>query len=187
MSNSAQHKLSKTRPPRVQITYDVEVGDDVQMKELPLVVGIMSDLAGQSEKQQPKLKERKFVDIDGENFDDVMNSIEPGVNLSVENRLTDEEGMLNMKLKFNKMDDFNPQNIVKQIPALSKLYEARSHLIDLLGKLDGNDQLDEMLMNIVQNTPELEEIRNATAVVPDGEDSEASDEDGDNSDETNGE
>lgn len=163
MSNSTQHKLSKVRPPRVQITYDVEIGDDVQMKELPLVVGVMSDLGGKSEKSKQKLKERKFVDIDAENFDGVMNSIEPKVELSVDNKLTDENTKLNLELKFNKMEDFEPLNVVKQVPALAKLYEARTHLVDLLGKLDGNDKLDEMLTEIVQKTPELEEIKAATA------------------------
>lgn len=163
MSNSTQHKLSKVRPPRVQITYDVEVGDDVQMKELPLVVGVMSDLSGQSVKKQPKLKERKFVDIDSENFDEVMASIQPRVEISVDNKLTDEDTKLNMELEFTKMEDFKPLNVVKKVPALNKLFEARSHLVDLLGKLDGNDKLDEMLTEIVQNTPDLEQIKAATA------------------------
>ncbi|MBU2510642.1 type VI secretion system contractile sheath small subunit [bacterium] len=163
MSNSTQHKLSKVRPPRVQITYDVEIGDDVQMKELPLVVGVMSDLGGQSEKQQPKLKDRKFIDIDSDNFDSVIKSIEPRITLSVDNKLTNNDTKLNMELKFSKIDDFKPLNVVKQVPALNKLFEARSHLVDLLGKLDGNDKLDEMLSEIVNNTPELEEIKAATA------------------------
>lgn len=162
MTNSTQHKLSKVRPPRVQITYDVEVGDDVQMKELPLVVGVMSDLSGDSVKEQPKLKERKFVDIDADNFDDVMSSIEPQVNISVDNKLSGEGTQLNLELSFNKMEDFKPLNVVKQVPALNKLFEARSHLVDLLGKLDGNDKLDEMLSEIVNNTPELEQIKAAT-------------------------
>ncbi len=164
MSNSTQHKLSKVRPPRVQITYDVEIGDDVQMKELPLVVGVMSDLGGQSEKLQPKLKDRKFIDIDSDNFDSVIRSIEPRIALSVDNKLTGDNTKLNMELKFNKIEDFKPLNVVKQVPALNKLYEARSHLVDLLGKLDGNDKLDEMLSEIVSNTPELEKIKAATAL-----------------------
>lgn len=163
MSNSTQHKLSKVRPPRVQITYDVEVGDDVQMKELPLVVGVMSDLSGESVKKKPKLKERKFVEIDSENFDEVMASIQPRVEISVDNKITDEDTKLNMELDFNKMEDFKPLNVVKKVPALNKLFEARSHLVDLLGKLDGNDKLDEMLTEIVQNTPDLEQIKAATA------------------------
>lgn len=169
MSNSTQHKLSKVRPPRVHITYDVEVGDDVQMKELPLVVGVMSDLAGNSVKPQPKLKDRKFVEIDGENFDDVMASIEPRIQISVDNKLTHDDTKLNMELKFRKMEDFSPLNVVKQIPALNKLYEARSHLVDLLGKLDGNDKLDELLCDIVSKTPELEQIKTATSPAEAGE------------------
>ncbi len=165
MSNSTQHKLSKIRPPRVQITYDVETGDDVQMKELPLVVGVMADLSAETEKPKQKLKKRKFVDIDGENFNEVMEAIEPRVELSVENKLTEDDTKLNMALKFSEIDDFKPLSIIKQVPALNKLFEARSHLADLLGKLDGNDRLDEMLTQIVANTPELEEIKAATATA----------------------
>lgn len=185
MSNSTQHKLSKIRPPRVQITYDVEIGDDVQMKELPLVVGVLSDLGGQSEKPQPKLKQRKFVDIDPDNFDSVMQSIEPRIEFSVPNKLTDDDTNLNLALKFNELEDFNPLNVVKQVPALNKLYEARSHLIDLLGKLDGNDKLDELLTNIVENTPELEEIKAATAPAeaPEQADGEGGADGGDSGDE----
>lgn len=168
MSNSTQHKLSKVRPPRVQITYDVEIGDDVQMKELPLVVGVLSDLGGESLKKQPKLKDRKFVEIDADNFDDVMESIQPRIEIAVENKLTDDDAKLNLGLDFTKMDDFKPLNVVKKVPALNKLYEARSHLVDLLGKLDGNDKLDEMLTEIVNNTPELEQIKAATAQAETG-------------------
>jgi type VI secretion system protein ImpB len=143
------------------------VGDDVQMKELPLVVGVLSDLSGQSVKPQPKLKERKFIEIDAENFDDVMTSIQPRVAISVENRLTADDAKLNLELEFNKMEDFKPLNVVRNVPALNKLFEARSHLVDLLGKLDGNDKLDEMLSEIVKNTPELEQIKAATALQED--------------------
>ncbi len=163
MSDSTQHKLSKIRPPRVQITYDVEIGDDVQMKELPLVVGIMSDLGAESLKSTQKMKDRKFVEIDGDNFDSVMESIEPRVTLTVDNKLVNDGSKINVELKFNKMEDFRPLSVVKQVPALNKLFEARRHLTDLLGKLDGNDKLDAMLTEIIEKTPELEKIKAAVA------------------------
>ena len=188
MSESAQHKLSKVRPPRVQITYDVEVGDEVQMKELPLVVGVMSDLSGKSEKDKGLLKDRKFIDIDGENFNEVMTSIEPKVEMTVPNKLTDEEGSIRTEIKFKTMDDFNPYSVVQQVEPLRKLYEARSHLNDLLGKLDGNDKLENILAEVVENTPSLEEIKAASAPKEDaagGDDAPAAD--GDSADGTDGE
>lgn len=161
MSESTAHKLSRIRPPRVQITYDVETNGEVQQRELPLVVGIMSDLSGKSEVEKAKLKERKFVEIDRDNFNNVMESIAPRVSFTVDNQITGE-GKLPVDLTFADIDDFSPLEIVKNVPALKKLYEARSHLVDLLGKLDGNDKLDEMLQDIINNTPGLEEIKAAT-------------------------
>ena len=182
MSNitSTQHKLSRLRPPRVQITYDVEIGDAVEVRELPLLVGIMSDLSGKSEIEKTKVKDRKFIDLNPENFNEVLESIEPRVNYAVPNKLTDEGGRLGVDLKFKHMNDFDPLNVVKQIPALRKLFEVRGNLVDLLSKLDGNEELDEMLMSIVQNTPELEEIKAAvTEAEVEGEDSEGDEEPGD--------
>ncbi len=113
MAESTQHKLSRIRAPRVQITYDVETGGETQKKELPLVVGIMSDLSGKSEKPQAKLKEKKFVEIDRDNFNDIMDSLEPRIEMTVDNKLTDDEGSkLNVALKFKSMDDFNPAKVV---------------------------------------------------------------------------
>lgn len=166
MSDSTQHKLSKVRAPRVQITYDVETGGEVQKKELPLVVGVMSDLSGESEKEQPKLKDRKFVEIDQENFDDVMTSLEPRVEMLVENKLTDDGGKLDLDLRFKKLNDFDPLQIIDQVPALKKLYEARSHLMDLCSKLDGNDKLEQLLENVVRNTADLEELKPAVEEAP---------------------
>lgn len=159
MAESTQHKLSRVRAPRVQITYDVETGGETETKELPLVVGIMSDLSGKSEKGKLKLKERKFVEIDRDNVNDIMASLEPRIEISVDNKLTDDDTKINLDLKFNKMEDFNPVNVVKNVPALKDLFDARNHLLDLCGKLDGNDKLEEMLEDIVQKTPDLEELK----------------------------
>jgi len=164
MPESIQQKLSRTRPPRVQISYDVEVGDAIVMKELPLVVGVMSDLSGDRKKELPKLKDRKFAEIDRDNFDEVLKSVEPHLEYSVENKLTDDGGNMKIELDFKSMDDFHPDSLVQQIEPLRKLFEARQKLLDLFVKLDGNDDLDNLLQAIVKNTDELEEIKKATAI-----------------------
>jgi type VI secretion system protein ImpB len=162
MAESTQHKLDRVRPPRVQITYDVEIGDATQKKELPFVVGIMADLSGQPDQPLPKLKDRKFVEIDRDNFNDVLASIGPRLAYRVDNKLTNDGSKLSVELRFSSMDDFTPAHIVKQIEPLRKLMEARTRLTDLLGKLDGNDKLDELLQDVVANTDGLKEIKSQT-------------------------
>lgn len=159
MPESTQHKLDRVRPPRVQITYDVETGGAIQMKELPFVVGIMADLSGKPAEPLPKVKERKFVEIDRDNFDDVLDSMKPRLALRVDNKLADDNSKLNVELSFNSIDDFNPVNIINQVEPVKKLYEARQHLVDLLAKLDGNDALDGLLQDVMSNTERLKEIK----------------------------
>ncbi len=160
MAESTQHILDRVRPPRVQITYDVEIGDAIEMKELPFVVGIMSDLSGKPEEPLPPMKERKFVEIDNDNFNDVRASINPRVACRVDNKLVDDDSKLGVVLNFKQMDDFHPSSIVEQVEPLRKLYEVRKRLVDLMAKLDGNDDLDKLLQDVVNNTQELEEIKN---------------------------
>ena len=152
MPESTQHKLDRIRPPRVQITYDVEIGGAIQKKELPLVMGILADLSGKPEEALPKLKDRKFVEIDRDNFNDILKSIGPRVTMQVDNKLSKDGGKTNIELKFRHMDDFSPLNIVKQVEALRKLFESRQKLNDLLAKLDGNDTLDHMLQTVTMPT-----------------------------------
>lgn len=161
MAESTQHRLDRVRPPRVQITYDVEIGGAIQTKELPFVVGIMADLAGKPADPLPRLKERRFVEIDRDNFNDVLASIAPRLALRVDNKLLNDDSKLNVEVRFSHMDDFNPINIVNQVEALRKLYEARSRLRDLLAKLDGNDDLDALLQDVVANTEGLKQIKAA--------------------------
>lgn len=163
MPESVQHKLDRVRPPRVQITYDVEIGDAIQMKELPFVVGIMSDLSGKPVEPLPKLKDRKFVEIDRDNFQSVLASLGPRLAFQVDNKLTSDGGKLNVELCFQHMDDFSPVAVLQQIPPLRRLFEARQRLVDLLTKLDGNDQLDALLQDIVSNTDGLQAIKTATS------------------------
>jgi type VI secretion system protein ImpB len=150
----------------------VEIGDAIEMKELPFVAGILSDLSGKPEEPLPKLKDRKFVEIDRDNFNDVLASIVPRLAFQVDNKLTDDDTKLNIELKFNHMDDFNPVNVVKQVTPLGKLLEARHRLTDLLAKLDGNDDLDRILQDIVENTEGLQEIKTQTGAEEEGKEAE---------------
>ena len=171
MADSTQHKLSRVRPPRVQITYDVEIGDAIEMKELPFVVGVMADLAAKPIDPLPRLKERKFVEIDRDNFNDVMNSVKPRVAFQVDNELADDDSKLNVELNFNQLSDFDPTNVAKQVEPLKKLFEARTKLNDLIAKLDGNDDLDALLQEVAANTDNLKELQEATKKAPEGDES----------------
>ena len=165
MAESTQHKLDRIRPPRVQITYDVEIGGAIEKKELPLVIGVLADLSGKPETPLPKLKERGFVEIDRDNFNAVLASIAPRVAFRAENKLTKEGGFLNTELRFRDMEDFSPVNLINQVPALKKLFDARNRLSDLLAKMDGNDELDAALQQIISNTEELKQIKSEGATV----------------------
>lgn len=166
MSDSLQNWVGRNRPPRVQITYDVEIGDAVEKKELPMVVGLLADLSGQPAIALPKLKDRRFVEIDRDNFNEIMGKISPRLDLSVADAMKGE-GSIKVELNFKEFDDFHPESIVRQVPRLAKLLEARQQLRDLLAKLDGNDELDSLLENIVQSTEELKTIQSqANADAP---------------------
>lgn len=161
MGESTQHKLDRVRPPRVQITYDVETLGAIQLKELPFVVGILADLSGKRDPDQPlpKVKERKFVEIDRDNFDDILNSCTPRLSLRVKNKLADDGSDLSLKLKFEKLDDFRPKGIVDQVPPLLELFKARQRLNDLLAKLDGNDNLERLLQEVAKSTEMIEKLK----------------------------
>jgi type VI secretion system protein ImpB len=159
MAESTQHKLDRVRPPRVQITYDVEIGGAMQKRELPLVVGVLADLSGKPAEPLPQLKTRGFVSIDRDNFNEVMTSISPRLAFQVENKIANDDSKLNVELNFKTIDDFEPVALIQQVAALRKLYEARQRLSDLLTKLDGNDELDHLLQEIVQNTDGLNELK----------------------------
>ena len=165
MSDSLQKWVGRNRPPRVQITYDVEIGDAIEKKELPLVVGLLADLSGQPLVPLPKLKERRFIEIDRENFNEVMGKIAPRLDISVPDTLKGE-GNLKVELNFTEFDHFHPEAVVMQVPRLAKLLEARQQLRDLLSKLDGNDELDALLENIIQNTEDLKALQSAEGETP---------------------
>ncbi len=156
---SLQHKLDRVRKPRVQITYDVEVNGAMQLKELPFVVGVMGDFSGKPDKSLPPMKDRKFVEINRDNFDKVLSGMTPRLTFRVDDKLSGKEGQeLGVELRFNSMDDFKPGNVVKQVEPLRKLLELRDKLSDLKSKMDGNDKLEGLLDDILKNTGTREEL-----------------------------
>jgi type VI secretion system protein ImpB len=155
---SLQHTLDRVRAPRVQITYDVEVGDAIEMKEIPFVVGVMADLSGKPDQPLPKLKERKFIEIDRDNFNNVLEGMKPRVAYRVDNKLTEDDAQVAVELRFKSMDDFHPERVAEQIGPVRKLVEARKRLSEMLNKLDGNDKLDELLQDIISSTDSLEKL-----------------------------
>jgi len=164
MSNdSTQKKLSRVRPPRVQITYDVEIGDAIETKELPFVLGVMGDYSGNKKEPLEKLKDRKFVQIDKENFDDVLKGMAPRLTLQVENKLKDDDSRMAVELNFEKLEDFEPGRIVDQVDPLKQLLEIRGKLSDLRNKVIGNDKLEELLDEVVRDTEKLKTIAAETA------------------------
>jgi type VI secretion system protein ImpB len=148
---SLQHKLDRVRPPRVQITYDVEIGNAIELKELPFVVGVMGDFVGKSEEPMANLKQRKFVEIDPDNFNQVLSGMKPRLAFTTENKMQEDGSKMGIELKFNNIEDFEPDNVVQQIDPLRKLVEARQKLADLRSKMDGNEKLETMLENIIAN------------------------------------
>ncbi|NGZ84924.1 type VI secretion system contractile sheath small subunit [Duganella aceris] len=157
-SVSVQKKLQKIRPPRVQMTYDVEIGDAIENKELPFVMGVVGDFGGNSEVEQKRLKERTFVNIDRDNFDEVLKGVEPRAAYRVKNELGEEGGEFAVDLKFKSMDDFRPEAVVQQVDPLRKLLEARTKLADLRNKLAGNDKLEDILNDVLHSTEKLAEL-----------------------------
>lgn len=158
---SAQHTLDRVRPPRVQITYDVEVGDAIEVKELPFVVGVLGDFTGNPAEPLPKLKDRKFVEVNPDNFDTVLEGMKPRLSFNVENKLSDEPDapQLKVELKFKKMEDFEPGNVAKQVKPLKELLDLRTRLADLRGALQGNDKLEELLLDAVGDTEKLGKLK----------------------------
>jgi type VI secretion system protein ImpB len=158
---SIQHKIDRIRPPRVQITYDVEVGGALELKELPFVVGVLGDFVGKPEEALAPVKQRKFVEIDRDNFDQVLAGMKPRLAYTTENKLQDDGSKMGVELKFNSIEDFEPDNVVQQVEPLRKLVEARQKLGDLLSKMDGNDKLESILNDVVANADKQKELSDA--------------------------
>ncbi len=158
---SLQHKIARVRPPRVQITYDVEVGGAIQMKELPFVIGVIGDFVGKPEEPLPPLKNRKFIEIDADNFNQVLAGMKPRLAFSVENKLQNDGSKIGVELRFSSIEDFEPDNIVQQVEPLRKLVEARRKLADLRSKMDGNEKLESILEEIITSTEKQKQLSEA--------------------------
>jgi type VI secretion system protein ImpB len=158
---STQHKLDRVRAPRVQITYDVEVGGAIELKELPFVMGVLGDFTGQPEQPLPKLKDRKFIEVNPDNFDTVLEAMKPHLSFAVENKLSEEADAPQLKadLHFKSLDDFSPEQVAKQVKPLKELLDLRTRLSDLRGNLQGNDKLEDALLNAVGNAETLSKLK----------------------------
>jgi type VI secretion system protein ImpB len=161
MGESVYKKKERVRPPRVHISYEVELNGAQVMKELPFVVGVLADLSGQPKTPLPKPKDRKFTEIDRDNFDDILKSMQPRLAYKVANKLKDDGSELSVELNFEKMADFTPDEIVKQIQPLNDLMEIRTKLKALLSKTEGNDRLEELLEAILENQEVREKLKDA--------------------------
>jgi len=147
------------------LTYDVEIGDAIEMKEIPFVVGVLGDLSGKPDEPLPRLKDRKFVEIDRDNFNKVLEGMKPRLAYRVDNKLTDDDTKLAVELRFKSMDDFHPERVAAQVEPLRKMVEARQKLSDLLNKLDGNDKLDELLQGVIASTESLQQVGKEAGVA----------------------
>ena len=167
MAESSQKWLLRNRPPRVKITYDVETGGAIERKELPFIMGVLADLSGAPAEALPPVKDRKFVEIDRDNFNEVMGSIKPRLAFRVPNKLVAEsEEQLSVELTFGHLDDFSPVEVLKQVEPLRRLFEARERLRDLLTKLDGNDTLEALLKQVAGDPDKQEELKKLLAPAP---------------------
>ena len=168
---SVHKKLERVRPPRVHVTYDVEVGDAIEVKEIPFVMGVLGDFSGMPEEQLPRLKDRRFVEVTPDNFDSVLESMKPHLAFSVENKLSDdsEAGQIKADLRFKSLEDFEPEQVAKQIKPLKELLDLRTRLSDLRGSLQGNEKLDDVLMEAVKNTEKADKLRTELGIEKKGD------------------
>jgi type VI secretion system protein ImpB len=160
-NESVQKRLQKVRAPRVQMTYDVEIGDAIENKELPFVVGVLGDFGTDPDAAKKRLKDRKFVNVDADNFDEVLGGVAPATSFRVPNHLSAEGGEFAVQLQFRQMDDFRPEAVVQQVAPLKGLLNARAKLADLRNKLAGNDKLEDLLNDVLTNTEKLDSLRKA--------------------------
>lgn len=167
MSESIHDKLKRVRKPRVHITYDVETNGNIVEKEIPFVMGVMGDYSGDNTDTKKALKDRKFSQIDADNFNDVMSNVAPKVSMKVDNTLESDGSQMNVNLDFNSLDDFEPQKVVDQVEPLKKLMETRNKLRDLLTKADRSEELENVLEDILSNTESLASLSSELGVDDD--------------------
>ncbi|MEJ2204518.1 MAG: type VI secretion system contractile sheath small subunit [Gemmatimonadota bacterium] len=170
MAESSQHTLGRVRPPRVNITYDVEVGGAIEKKELPFVMGVLGDFSGQPVEPLEKLKDRKFVEVTPDNFDQVLSSMKPHLAFTVDNKLSDEGGKIAVDLSFESLEDFQPDRVAQQVEPIKKLLDLRSQLADLRGSLQGNEKLEEILQASVSDEEKLKKLESELEAMGSGDD-----------------
>lgn len=155
MTDSIHDKLKRVRKPRVHITYDLETNGALEAKELPFVMGVMGDYSGDNADNKKSLKERKFSQIDVDNFNELMGKINPQLKLKVDNTLANDDSQIAVDLDFHSMDDFEPHKLVEQIEPLKQMLDTRNKLRDLLTKADRSENLEKILEDILNNTDAL--------------------------------
>ena len=155
MADSIHDKLKRVRKPRVHITYEVETNGAVSKKEIPFVMGVMGDYSGDNVDKKKALKDRKFSQIDRDNFNDVMCNVAPQLRMKVDNTLEKDGSEMSLSLDFKSMEDFEPQKIVEKVEPLKKLMDTRNKLRDLLTKADRSDKLETLLEEILSNTKSM--------------------------------
>ena len=155
---SVQDKLSRVRKPRVHIIYDVETEGAVVQKELPFVVGVMGDFSGDPTQPLKPLNDRKFIQIDRDNLDEVMAKMTPGLRMKVDNTLADDGSQMSVELAFKSMADFEPAAVVQQVEPLRKLLDVRNQLRDLLSKADRSEDLENLLEQVLTNQEQLDAL-----------------------------
>jgi type VI secretion system protein ImpB len=167
MAGAFQDKISRVRKPRVHITYEVETNGAMEIKELPFVVGVMAALSGhRPEGELGPLKDRKFVEIDRDNINKVMEDVAPVLNISVDNKLSDDGSKMRASLKFNSMDDFEPAKVAEQVPALKELLDMRKRLDEVLARISTNSQLEEVLQDVLSNTEKVQQLAKQMGIDP---------------------
>jgi type VI secretion system protein ImpB len=161
---STQHRLDRIRRPRVHLTYDVEINGAIKQMELPFVVGVIADLSGKPNPDDPlpRLRDRNFVEVDRDNFDRALSGMKPRLAFQVDNQIQKDGTKLSTELKFNRITDFEPEQVARQIEPLRKLLEARDRLSNLVSKMDGNDKLEALLQDVMQNTEALKQLSRET-------------------------
>jgi type VI secretion system protein ImpB len=158
MSGSIHDKLQRVRKPRVHITYQVETEGAEVLRELPFVMGILGDFSGDPTQPLRPLAERKFIQIDRDNFNEVMARMTPGLNLRVDNKLANDGSQMSVALKFDALEDFEPARVAEQVPALKALLDTRNKLRDLMSKVDRSEVLENLLEQILKNESELKTL-----------------------------
>jgi type VI secretion system protein ImpB len=166
---SIQKKIGRVRPPRVHITYDVETGGAIEKKELPFVVGVLADLSGSPDKPLAKVKDRNFVEVDRDNFDQVLARSSPRLVFKVDNKLSDDDTRLALELRFKSLEDFEPQKVAMQVEPLRKLLELRNKLSNIRSSLYGNDKLESSLQELVHNPDALDKLRSELGMAEPGD------------------